>query len=107
MPLLLFSSAAPTYIVPAVLSHRTNATLHAAGLEGAADFPLYAGGGRRQQRQFLPDDTSLPDELGISYAAAQFQLLCTTEVGWVTRAGMLLGWCCGALVRKQVTLCLV
>jgi len=81
VPLLLFSSAAPTFVIPKVQSHGVNATLHAAwGSAAAADFPLYAAGGRRQCQQFLPDDSSLPEELSTQgYRAAQFQLLCTGQ----------------------------
>lgn len=82
VPLLLFSSAAPTYIVPAVQSHGVNATLRAASGGTCADFPLFAGGGRRQQQQFLPGASSLPEELA-TYAAEQFQLLCVAEVSEV------------------------
>ncbi|PRW58918.1 piezo-type mechanosensitive ion channel-like protein isoform X1 [Chlorella sorokiniana] len=81
VPLLLFSSAAPTFVIPKIQSHGVNATLHAAwGSAAAADFPLYAAGGRRQCQQFLPDDSSLPEELATQgYKAAQFQLLCTGQ----------------------------
>lgn len=81
VPLLLFSSAAPTFVIPKIQSHGVNATLHATwGSAAAADFPLCAAGGRRQCQQFLPDDSSLPEELSTQgYRAAQFQLLCTGQ----------------------------
>lgn len=85
VPLLLFSSAAPTYVVPRVEAHAVNATLRAAGgaWQGSvAEFSLFSGGRQRQQRQFLPDNGSMPGDLTGTYVPSQFQLLCTAEVRW-------------------------
>lgn len=82
VPLFLFSSAAPTYAIPAIQAHRFNATLRVGGgisgapLGAAAEFPLFAGGARRQVQQYLPSDSALPDEL-VTFSAEQFQLVCT------------------------------
>lgn len=71
-----------TLTVPIVETHAVNATLLAAGSGpgSVANFPLFSAGGRRQQQQYLPADSIMPDDLAGAYTPEQFQLLCTSEV---------------------------
>lgn len=102
VPLLAFSSGAPTYTIPAVTSFSANASFAAtnsgggslwqpgqppkaaaaatgSGVTAVAEFPVFSTGNRRAQQQWLPDDSTMPDELS-TYAAQQFQLLCSAPV---------------------------
>ena len=103
VPLLAFSSGAPTYTIPAVASFSANASFAAtnsgggslwqpgqplqaapaaataSGATAVAEFPVFSTGNRRALQQWLPDDSAMPDELS-TYAAQQFQLLCSAPV---------------------------
>ncbi|KAG1661156.1 hypothetical protein FOA52_002531 [Chlamydomonas sp. UWO 241] len=86
LPLLVFSSGAPTYQTPTVVDVSLNVTVaqySASGSETAGDFLLYAAGGTRSVRDWLPpsDDGSLPIvPPGLrGYDRQQIKLMCLTQ----------------------------
>jgi hypothetical protein len=89
LPLLLFSSSAPTYQTPAVAAAAVNASIGVSNARGdyagVMEFPVFQGGQRRTAENWVGaaggGGVIMPKALA-AYAPDQVKLICTSQVGF-------------------------
>jgi hypothetical protein len=104
LPLLLFSSGAPTYQTPSIAAASVNATLGLVTQDGdytgVMSFPIFQAGQRRTTRNWVGPSGAggggggavvMPRSLA-SYSPDQVKLICTSQVGALGDGGRATLW---------------